>query len=96
MKHWRDCCKNAPREMYCNFILTAGPENQANVVIIQPCFVGAYPDSDALIQTIMAWEGERCLFKDIGMRTFMTQQDSVAQVLKSHGQHGNCCHSAGC
>lgn len=33
----------------------------------------------------MSWEGEVCLLKDVETRTFMTQQDSVVQILSAQG-----------
>lgn len=36
MKHWRDCCKNAPRELYMNLILTAGPTPAQHVRHLVP------------------------------------------------------------
>src|SRR5579872_655070 len=40
IKHFRDCIKGAPRELYANVILTAGPANKDSLVVIQMCYVG--------------------------------------------------------
>lgn len=31
IKHWRDCLKGAPRQLYANLILTAGPDPSKHV-----------------------------------------------------------------
>ncbi|KAL8286269.1 hypothetical protein RQP46_004757 [Phenoliferia psychrophenolica] len=87
IKHWRDCCKNAPREAYLNLILTAGPDDRSHVVVMQVCYLGDRVLGDQLVQAIMSWEGERCLLKDFEMRTFLTQQESASKVLRA--QAGN-------
>lgn len=91
MKHWRDCCKGAPRELYMNLILTAGPTPAQHVVVIQLCYVGPRSEGDQFLQNIMSWEGEVCLLKDVETRTFMTQQDSVVQILSAQGTSPRVC-----
>ena len=90
--HWRDCLKGTgdsiPRELYSNLILTAGPPSgsREHVIIIQVCFLGTSSADDighSFIQAICSWTGERVLLKDVMERSFLEQQDSVAQVLKS-------------
>lgn len=51
------------------------------VVVIQICYLGARGEGEKFLQTLMSWQGERCLLKDVETRTFMEQQDSVKQVL---------------
>lgn len=68
--------------MYANMILTAGPSMMLGVVIIQVCFSGARQKGAELMEAISSWQEERCLFKDIEERSFLQQQDSVANVLK--------------
>lgn len=34
IKHFRDCIKGAPRELYANIILTAGPAGKDSLVVI--------------------------------------------------------------
>lgn len=55
------------------------------VVVIQLCYLGARSVGDQFLQSIMSWEGERCLLKDVETRTFLTQQDSVLKVLSAQG-----------
>lgn len=66
-----------------NLILTAGPNPASHVVVIQLCYLGARSVGDQFLQNMMSWEGERCLLKDMETRTFLTQQDSVSQVLSA-------------
>ena len=40
IKHFRDCIKDAPRELYANVLLTAGPADKDSLVVIQICYVG--------------------------------------------------------
>jgi len=54
-----------------------------SVIVIQICFLGPRSQGEAIVQAILAWTGERCLLKDVEMRSFMEQQDSVANVLRS-------------
>ncbi len=82
LKHVRDCIKNAPRELYVNMILTAGPNELAGVVIIQICYAGREAEGLPFLQAIASWEGERCLFKDVVERSYLEQEESIANVLK--------------
>jgi hypothetical protein len=82
IQHVRDCIKGAPRELYCNIILTAGPIALAGVVIIQMCYVGSQAQGAEYLSAIGSWNEERCLFKDVRERSFIEQQDSIANVLK--------------
>jgi hypothetical protein len=91
IRHWRDCLKGTgesiPRELYSNLILTAGPPSGAreNVIVIQVCYMGtsaADEVGNSFVQAISSWTGERCLLKDVAEKTFLEQQDGVAQVLK--------------
>lgn len=38
------------------------------------------------LQAISSWEGERCLLNEVDEKTFLHQQDSVAQVLRGNGK----------
>ncbi|KAG2069037.1 hypothetical protein BDR04DRAFT_1205836 [Suillus decipiens] len=87
IKHFRDCVKGAPRELYANVLLTAGPVGQDSLVVIQMCYVGPKVMGQELLQAISSWDGERCLFNDVDEKSFVHQQDSIAQVL--HGKSGN-------
>lgn len=83
IRHWRDCLKaGLPRNFYTNLILTAGPSKTSHVIVIQVCYLGAKSDGEALVQAISSWTGERLLLKDVEERSFLSQQDGVAKVLK--------------
>lgn len=82
LQHVRDCIKGASRHLYTNMILTAGPVSNASVVIIQYCYIGSQAQGSDYLSAIASWDEERCLFKDMRERSFLEQQDSVANVLK--------------
>ncbi|SPC67857.1 uncharacterized protein UHOD_06969 [Ustilago sp. UG-2017b] len=83
IRHWRDCLKaGLPRNLYTNLILTAGPSKTSHVIVIQVCYLGPKSDGEALVQAISSWTGERLLLKDVEERSFLSQQDGVAKVLK--------------
>ncbi|UZJ56336.1 hypothetical protein CBS101457_005656 [Exobasidium rhododendri] len=95
LRHWRDCLKGTggsiPRELYSNLILTAGPPSETilhreHVIVIQICFLGSSAPGEAgedFVQAISSWTGERVLLKDMAEKSFLNQQDGVAQVLKN-------------
>ncbi|KAF8557909.1 hypothetical protein OG21DRAFT_1434413 [Imleria badia] len=87
IKHFRDCVKGAPRELYANVLLTAGPAGQDSLVVIQMCYVGPKLKGQEFLQAISSWDGERCLLNEVDEKSFLHQQDSVAQVLR--GNAGN-------
>ncbi|KAG8862229.1 hypothetical protein FRB96_001808 [Tulasnella sp. 330] len=82
IKHFRDCVKSAPNELYANVILTAGPRNNGALVVIQICWIGTKDGGLPFLQAIMSWSGEQCLLNEVNEKTFAHQQDSVAKVLK--------------
>ncbi|QRV84318.1 FAD-binding domain protein [Ceratobasidium sp. AG-Ba] len=82
IKHFRDCIKSAPRELYANCILTAGPKNKGALVVIQICYAGSRADGLPFLQAISSWEGEGCLLNEVQEKEFVWQQDSIAKVLK--------------
>ncbi|KAI0629552.1 hypothetical protein C8Q77DRAFT_1076036 [Trametes polyzona] len=82
IKHFRDCIKGAPRELYANVLLTAGPADKDSLVVIQMCYVGPKEDGMPYLQAISSWDGERCLLNEVNEKSFLNQQDSVAQVLR--------------
>ncbi|KAH0828959.1 hypothetical protein J3R83DRAFT_2388 [Lanmaoa asiatica] len=84
IKHFRDCVKGAPRELYANVLLTAGPAGQDSLVVIQMCYVGPKVKGQEFLQAISSWDGERCLLNEVDEKSFLHQQDSVAQVLRGH------------
>lgn len=87
MRHFRDCVKGAPRELYANVLLTAGPADKDSLVVIQMCYVGPKEQGYEYLQAISSWTGEQCLLNEVHEKTFLSQQDSVAQVLR--GRRGN-------
>jgi len=82
IKHFRDCIKNAPRELYANLILTAGPAGKDSLVVIQMCYVGAREKGQEFLAALASWDGEKCLLNEVNEKSFLHQQDSVAQVLR--------------
>jgi hypothetical protein len=85
IKHFRDCVKGAPRELYANVLLTAGPAGQDSLVVVQMCYVGPKVKGQEFLQAISSWDGERCLLNEVDEKSFLHQQDSVAQVLRGKG-----------
>lgn len=89
IKHFRDCVKQAPRELYANVLLTAGPEDQDSLVVIQMCYIGPKEKGLEYLQAISSWDGESCLLNEVNEKAFLNQQDSVAQVLRAKGPRKN-------
>jgi hypothetical protein len=87
LRHFRDCVKGAPRELYANVLLTAGPADKDSLVVIQMCYVGPKEQGMEYLHALSSWTGEPCLLKEVHEKTFLSQQDSVAQVLR--GKRGN-------
>ena len=79
--------KGAPRELYANVLLTAGPADKDSLVVIQLCYVGPKERGIEYLHALSSWTGEPCLLKEVHEKTFLSQQDSVAQVLR--GKRGN-------
>ncbi|KAK7033819.1 FAD-binding PCMH-type domain-containing protein [Favolaschia claudopus] len=82
IRHFRDCFKGAPRELYANVILTAGPEGKDSLVVVQMCYVGPKDKGQEYLLALSSWDGERCLLNEVHEKSFLHQQDSVAQVLR--------------
>lgn len=87
LRHFRDCIKGAPRELYANVLLTAGPANKDSLVVIQMCYIGPKEQGLEYLQALSSWTGEQCLLNEVHEKSFLSQQDSVAQVLR--GRRGN-------
>ena len=85
MKHFRDCIKAAPRELYANVLFTAGPVGKDAVVVIQICYIGPREKGQEYLDAISSWDGERCLLNEVNEKSFLHQQDSVAQILRGKG-----------
>lgn len=85
MKHFRDCIKSAPRELYANVLFTAGPAGKGSLAVVQICYVGPGEKGQEFLQAISSWDGEPCLLNEVSEKTFLSQQDSVAQILRGKG-----------
>jgi hypothetical protein len=83
IRHFRDCVKQAPRELYANVLLTAGPADQDSLVVIQICYVGPKEKGLEYLQAISNWDGETYLLNEVNEKAFLNQQDSVAQILRA-------------
>jgi len=92
IKHFRDCVKQAPRELYANLLLTAGPADQDSLVVIQMCYIGPKEKGLEYLQAISSWDGESCLLNEVNEKAFLNQQDSVAQVLRAKGPYNQHYH----
>ena len=66
-------------------LLTAGPANKDSLVVIQMCYVGPREKGLEYLQAISSWDGERCLLNEVNEKSFLNQQDSVAQILRGKG-----------
>ncbi|KAF7295948.1 FAD-binding PCMH-type domain-containing protein [Mycena kentingensis (nom. inval.)] len=82
IKHFRDCVKGAPRELYANVLLTAGPEGKDSLIVVQMCYIGPKEKGQEYLLAISSWDGEKCLLNEVNEKSFLHQQDSVAQVLR--------------
>ena len=85
IKHFRDCVKGAPRELYANVLLTAGPAGKDSLMVVQMCYVGSREKGQEYLAAILSWDGEHCLLNEVDEKSFLHQQDSVAQVLRGKG-----------
>ncbi|KIM76644.1 hypothetical protein PILCRDRAFT_797325 [Piloderma croceum F 1598] len=74
IKHFRDCVKGAPRELYANVLLTAGPAGKDSLVVIQICYLGPREEGRDYLQAISAWDGESCLLNEVHEKSFLHQQ----------------------
>ncbi|KAG8903742.1 hypothetical protein FRB99_002833 [Tulasnella sp. 403] len=82
IRHFRDCIKAAPRELYANVILTAGPRQNGALVVIQICWLGTKDGGIPILNAITSWAGGQCHLNEVNEKTFADQQGSVAKVLK--------------
>ncbi|KAJ3509303.1 hypothetical protein NLJ89_g5289 [Agrocybe chaxingu] len=85
IKHFRDCVKGAPRELYANILLTAGPAGKDSLMVVQMCYIGSREKGQEYLAAISSWDGEKCLLNEVDEKSFLHQQDSVAQVLRGKG-----------
>lgn len=49
------------------------------------CYVGSREKGQEYLSAISSWDGERCLLNEVDEKSFLHQQDSVAQVLRGKG-----------
>ncbi|KZT01489.1 uncharacterized protein LAESUDRAFT_739160 [Laetiporus sulphureus 93-53] len=82
IKHFRDCIKGAPRELYVNVLLTAGPADKDSLLVIQMCYAGPKEQGMEYLNAISSWDGERCILNEVNEKSYLSQQDSVAQILR--------------
>ena len=68
-------------------LLTAGPADKDSLVVIQMCYIGPKEQGLEYLQALSSWTGEQCLLNEVHEKSFLSQQDSVAQVLR--GRRGN-------
>lgn len=78
--------KGAPRELYANVLFTAGPADKGSLVVVQICFIGSRDKGQEYLQAISSWDGEPCLLNEVSEKSFLHQQDSVAQILRAKRQ----------
>jgi hypothetical protein len=50
------------------------------------CYVGTKEKGLEYLQAISSWDGERCLLNEVNEKSFLNQQDSVAQILRGKGE----------
>jgi hypothetical protein len=48
--------------------------------------VGTKEKGQEYLAAISSWDGERCLLNEVDEKSFLHQQDSVAQVLRGKGE----------
>ena len=49
------------------------------------CYVGSREKGQEYLAAILSWDGEPCLLNEVDEKSFLHQQDSVAQVLRGKG-----------
>jgi hypothetical protein len=54
------------------------------------CYVGSREKGQEYLAAILSWDGERCLLNEVDEKSFLHQQDSVAQVLRGKGTLSFC------
>ena len=54
-------------------------------MVVQMCYVGSREKGQEYLDAILSWDGERCLLNEVDEKSFLHQQDSVAQVLRGKG-----------
>lgn len=83
LRHWRDSLVDAPRELYSNFVLAAGPKApHGAIAIIQISHLGSHDTGMPIIQQLTAFADEKYLLKDIDEISYLRQQELVEGILK--------------
>jgi len=49
------------------------------------CYVGPKEKGIEYLNAISSWDGERCLLNEVNEKSYLYQQDSVAQILRGKG-----------
>lgn len=68
-------------------LLTAGPADKDSLVVVQMCYVGPKEQGMEFLNAISSWDGERCLLNEVNEKSYLAQQDSVAQILRGKGSY---------
>ena len=50
------------------------------------CYIGPREKGQEFLTALSSWTGERCLLNEVDEKSFVHQQDSVAQVLRGKGE----------
>ena len=61
--------QRAPRELYPNVLLTAGPAGKDSLMVVQMCYVGSREKGQEYF-TILSQDGERCLLNEVDEKSF--------------------------
>ena len=54
--------------------------------MIQMCYLGPKEEGQEYLNAIASWDGEQCLLNEVHEKSFLHQQDSVAQILRGKGE----------
>jgi hypothetical protein len=54
-------------------------------MVVQMCYVGSREKGQEYLNALSSWDGEKCLLNEVDEKSFLHQQDSVAQVLRGKG-----------
>lgn len=83
IRHWRDIFHDAPKELYSNFVIAAGPQAPSGTVaILQICHLGSHDVGMTYYQRMSAFAGAKYHFKDCDEISYLRQQALVEAVLK--------------
>ena len=62
--------QRAPRELYANVLLTAGPAGKNSLMVVQMCYLGSCEKGQEYFAAILSWDGERCLLNEVNEKVF--------------------------